>query len=221
MCLAEGASFRDDHPTWLVVGEKPLWKNDGVRQLGWLEIPNINGKIKLMATKPPTRKRHGNGHFRWFVDVCFRWTPRRTKIPWAVHERSWARFLRRVGEKSFLLPRLKNPIHIDSEFLLLVIPNQGITGSLGYMSQIDFLHSSLLLFKFHGRSYNLHRGKKNIYKLFRCEVQRTRVSTHIITEMIFLMGLHQDWLMTASKNMIMARQVRQVRQVRHQHLPTP
>ena len=38
---------------YLVVGP-PLWKI-WVRQLGWLEIPKINGKIELMATKPPTR----------------------------------------------------------------------------------------------------------------------------------------------------------------------
>ena len=42
----------DEH-IWLVVGP-PLWKI-WVRQLGWLETPNISGKIKLMATKPPTR----------------------------------------------------------------------------------------------------------------------------------------------------------------------
>ena len=31
--------------SWLVVGEKPLWKI-WVRQLGWWQKPNINGKIK-------------------------------------------------------------------------------------------------------------------------------------------------------------------------------
>ena len=36
----------------------PLWKI-WVRQLGWLATPNINGKIKLMATKPPTRYAAG------------------------------------------------------------------------------------------------------------------------------------------------------------------
>ena len=37
---------------WLVGGPglNPVLKNDGLRQLGW-----IYGKIKLMATKPPTR----------------------------------------------------------------------------------------------------------------------------------------------------------------------
>ena len=30
----------------------PVLKNDGLRQLGWQQ-PNISGKIKLMATKPP------------------------------------------------------------------------------------------------------------------------------------------------------------------------
>ena len=41
------------HITWLVVGP-PLWKI-WVRQLGWWNSqPNINGKIELMATKPPT-----------------------------------------------------------------------------------------------------------------------------------------------------------------------
>ena len=38
--------------SWLVVGP-PLWKI-WVRQLGWWSQPNISGKIKLMATKPPT-----------------------------------------------------------------------------------------------------------------------------------------------------------------------
>ena len=32
----------------------PLWKI-WLRQLGWLYIPNISGKISKMATKPPTR----------------------------------------------------------------------------------------------------------------------------------------------------------------------
>ena len=36
---------------WLVVGP-PLWKI-WLRQLGWWQKPNINGKITLMATKPP------------------------------------------------------------------------------------------------------------------------------------------------------------------------
>ena len=40
---------------WLVVGP-PLWKI-GVRRLGWLEIPNINGKNKK-CSKPPTRYIH-------------------------------------------------------------------------------------------------------------------------------------------------------------------
>ena len=39
---------------WLVVGPPP-WKI-WVRQLGWLFPPSISGKIKLMASKPPTRK---------------------------------------------------------------------------------------------------------------------------------------------------------------------
>ena len=40
--------------TYLFGGwEKPLWKI-WVRQLGWLDIPNISGKIEFMATKPPT-----------------------------------------------------------------------------------------------------------------------------------------------------------------------
>ena len=38
---------------WL--GFNPNLKNDGVRQLGWWHKPFIYGKIKLMATKPPTR----------------------------------------------------------------------------------------------------------------------------------------------------------------------
>ena len=36
--------------SWLVVGQNPVLKNDGVRQLRDDEIPNINGKIKFMAT---------------------------------------------------------------------------------------------------------------------------------------------------------------------------
>ena len=35
----------------------PLWKI-WVRQLGWLLIPNKNGKIKFMATKPPTSRKY-------------------------------------------------------------------------------------------------------------------------------------------------------------------
>ena len=57
---------------WLVVGP-PLWKI-WVRQLGWWMQPNINGTIKLMATKPPTRKfypaTHGypiSGHVFFFA----------------------------------------------------------------------------------------------------------------------------------------------------------
>ena len=51
---------------WLVLG-LPLWKI-WVRQLGWLDNPNINGKIKLMATKPPTSNgipkiEHGSRRF--------------------------------------------------------------------------------------------------------------------------------------------------------------
>ena len=38
---------------WLVVVYPPLWKI-WVRQLGWGQQPNISGKIKLMATKPPS-----------------------------------------------------------------------------------------------------------------------------------------------------------------------
>ena len=38
----------------LVGGSATPLKNDGVRQLGWWQQPNINGKIKFMATKPPT-----------------------------------------------------------------------------------------------------------------------------------------------------------------------
>ena len=38
----------------LVGGWATLWKI-WVRQLGWLEIPNISGKMPKMATKPPTR----------------------------------------------------------------------------------------------------------------------------------------------------------------------
>ena len=33
---------------------KRIW----LRQLGWWQTPNISGKIKLMATKPPTRQSH-------------------------------------------------------------------------------------------------------------------------------------------------------------------
>ena len=45
-----------DHPFLILVGgaRPPPLKNDGVRQLGWWQQPNINGKMK-MATKPPTR----------------------------------------------------------------------------------------------------------------------------------------------------------------------
>ena len=41
----------------LVVWTPPLWKI-WVRQLGWLYIPNINGTIQKMATKPPTSIIH-------------------------------------------------------------------------------------------------------------------------------------------------------------------
>ena len=37
-----------------VLGEKTPLKNDGFRQLGWWQTPNINGKMPKMATKPPT-----------------------------------------------------------------------------------------------------------------------------------------------------------------------
>ena len=40
---------------FLVGGLNPTpLKNMRVRQLGWWQQPNINGKIKFMATKPPT-----------------------------------------------------------------------------------------------------------------------------------------------------------------------
>ena len=39
---------------WLVVFRHPSEKYES-SQLGWLEIPNINGKMPKMATKPPTR----------------------------------------------------------------------------------------------------------------------------------------------------------------------
>ena len=42
---------------WLVVGPA-LWKI-WLRQWGWWKQPNINGKIKLMATKPPSRSFKG------------------------------------------------------------------------------------------------------------------------------------------------------------------
>ena len=50
---------------WLVVGP-PLWKI-WFRQLGWLDIPNISGKIKFMATKPPTS--HGISLNCFFQDA--------------------------------------------------------------------------------------------------------------------------------------------------------
>ena len=48
---------------WLVGGWGTPLKNDGVRQLGWWHSPNIHGKIKMMATKPPTREISAD---RWF-----------------------------------------------------------------------------------------------------------------------------------------------------------
>ena len=50
---------------WLVVGP-PLWKI-WLRQLGWLEIPNISGKMPKMATKPPTR----SGCLHWTNVLTF------------------------------------------------------------------------------------------------------------------------------------------------------
>ena len=69
---------------WLVVWATPL-KNMKVNRDD--EIPNISGKIKLMATKPPTRF---NGVY-WIVKLIqvywdlFRFTALRF-IPWPYHE---------------------------------------------------------------------------------------------------------------------------------------
>ena len=48
----------------LVVGP-PLCKI-WLRQLGWLYIPNISGKIKFMATKPPTSDKYKLVNF-WII----------------------------------------------------------------------------------------------------------------------------------------------------------
>ena len=57
---------------------EPLWKI-WLRQLGWLFIPNINGKIKKMATKPPTRSSPINSACTRsqskFTQKCYRNSP--------------------------------------------------------------------------------------------------------------------------------------------------
>ena len=70
ICFRMPFRFGDDYDVWSASSQtipptsenitgwwaraKPLWKI-WVRQLGFFDIPNINGKIKLMLTKPPTR----------------------------------------------------------------------------------------------------------------------------------------------------------------------
>ena len=58
VCVEHVPLHRHREPifSWLVgQGKNPVLKNDGLRQLGWLDNPNISGgNNKKMATKPPT-----------------------------------------------------------------------------------------------------------------------------------------------------------------------
>ena len=54
---------------WLVVQPNPSEKYESVN---WDdEIPNINGKIKLMATKPPTSLLYNTLYHRYIYDHCY------------------------------------------------------------------------------------------------------------------------------------------------------
>ena len=48
----------------------PVLKKIRVRQLGWWKQPNINGKIKFMATKPPTSLVRGTSHRSMDKNSC-------------------------------------------------------------------------------------------------------------------------------------------------------
>ena len=63
--VVDAFNFYDDPTAWWLLGKHPVLKNDGVRQLGWWQQPNIHGKMPnwwlFQTTK--TRKK-----CRWLAD---------------------------------------------------------------------------------------------------------------------------------------------------------
>ena len=75
------------NPSWLVVGPA-LWKI-WIRQLGWLFF-NISGKIKLMATKPPTSQMFHSDLIRFTAISMF--LKRASRVFWQLAAtRCWLR----------------------------------------------------------------------------------------------------------------------------------
>ena len=106
MTFWPGSSSGSSLIFWLVVVYPPLWKI-GVRQLGWLETQY--GKIKFMATKPPTSLHW----FSWGNHL----SPKGVSIPcdspwWAGAPAKWTQISSRTSTKgSWWKPMGKDGFH--------------------------------------------------------------------------------------------------------------